>query len=490
MSFARAFSALTAASAASMVAQILRGKLAALLLGPAGVGVFNQLTLMWNITNVTASLGTFSGIVQHGADALASDDRAALKRLTATFTILLAGFSLVIALIGAAFSSHLSHWLLHDHGKHGNLVALLMLGVPIGVTAQTWRALLSAARAVPKLVRSQIASDVGGAMVFAGLIVWLGLKGAILGFMASHLILFMVQAVYLRREFGAGFLTPHLRNFSWPMVRSNIGFGASGLLLIVLGNLGVLLVSRMIIARLGPEANGLFVNGWRIASVYLGAVTATTIGYFLPTLAATPTDRDMAAEVNATLRFYLGLLPPIMAGIMAGGSVIVWLILSSEFLPVAALLLVFVPAELLRILADTTLAQFLARRRLGPFTFAYLVQFGLFVGLAMVLTPAMGIVGAALAYGLAMTATIVVALGASRAKFGFSLDRDTWRLALLAALLLASVGLTCVRIPDGLVCYGVCMAEIGLWFLLSLQISGFRVMVQSALGKVFSRSVG
>lgn len=471
-----------------MVAQILRGKLAALLLGPAGVGVFNQLTLMWNITNVTGSLGTFSGIVQHGADALAADDHVTLKRLTATFTILLTGFSLVIALVGVAFSSQLSHWLLHDQGQHSNLVALLMLGVPIGVTAQTWRALLSAARAVPELVRSQIASDVGGAMVFAGLIVWLGLKGAILGFMASHLILFIVQAIYLRREFGKGFLTPRVRNYSWAMVHSNVGFGASGLLLIILGNLGVLLVSRMIIAHLGPEANGWFVNGWRIASVYLGAVTATTIGYFLPTLAATPTDRDMGAEVNATLRFYLALLPPIMAGIMTGGSVIVWLILSSEFLPVAALLLIFVPAELLRIVADTTLAQFLARRQLGPFTATYLLQFGLFVGLALVLVPAIGIAGAALSYALAMTATILMALGASRAKFGFSPDRDTWQLALLAALLLASVGLTCTRIPDGLLRYTVCMAEIGLWLVLALQISGFRAMFQSAFGKVLSSS--
>ena len=484
MSFARAFSALTAASAASMVAQILRGKLAALLLGPAGVGVFNQLTLMWNITNATASLGTFSGIVQHGADALASDDREALKRLTATFTILLAGFSLVIALIGAAVSSHLSHWLLHDHGKHGNLVALLMLGVPIGVTAQTWRALLSAARAVPKLVRSQIASDVGGAVVFAVLIVWLGLKGAVLGFMASHLILFLVQAVYLRREFGPGHLSPHLRNFSWSVVGSNLGFGASGLLLIVLGNLGVLLVSRVIIDRLGPEANGLFTNGWRIASVYLGAVTAATIGYFLPTLAATPTDREMAAEVNATLRFYLALLPPVMAGIMAGGSLIVWLILSNAFLPVAALLLLFVPAELMRIMADTILAQFLARRRLRPYTAAYIVQFGLFVCLAMALVPIMGIAGAALAYALAMTATLTIALGAAHADFGFSLDHGTLRHGLLAALLLASVGLTCARMPDGLPRYALCIAEVGLWFLLSLRDPGFRALAKSALAKM------
>lgn len=484
MSFARAFTALTGASAVSMAAQVVRGKLAALLLGPAGVGVFNQLTLAWNIANVGGGLGTFNGIVQHGADALESGEKDALRRLSATFTLLLGAVSLVIALVGAWFAAPLSHWLLHDEGAHEHLVALLMLGVPVGVTAQTYRALLSAGRAVSQLVRAQIASDLGGAAVFAALLLWKGLEGAVLGFMASHLLLFLVQAIYIRRLFGPGHLAPRRSRFAWRLVRANVGFGATGLLLIALNNVAIILVSRLVIDRLGPEANGYFANAWRLASVYLGAVTSTTIAYFLPTLARTPDDRAMAAEVNATLRFFLVLLPPVMTGIMAAGGLVVWLILSREFAPVALLLLVFVPAELGRIVTDTVLTQFLARKRLRPFAFTYLVQFGLFTGLSFALVPAMGVMGAALAYGAAMLVSVALALVVAGVSFGFRPDGRTLRAALLAVLLLGAAILACQNVAEGLARYALCLGAIAAWALLAWRDPENRALAQAAVQKL------
>jgi O-antigen/teichoic acid export membrane protein len=484
MSFARAFSALTGASAVSMAAQIVRGKLAALILGPAGVGIFNQLSLAWNVANVGGSLGTFNGIIQHGAEAIASGEKDAMRRLSSTFTLLLGAVSLGIAILGAVFARPLSGWLLHDGGAHGHLVALLMLGVPIGVTAQTYRALLSAGRAVSQLVRAQIFADLCGAAIFAGLVVWLGLEGAILGFMASHMLLFFIQAVYVRRHFGPGSLAPKPSQFSWKLVRTNLGFGASGLFLIVLSNLGVMLVSRLIIDRLGPEANGYFANGWRLASVYLGAVTATTIGYFLPTLARTETDADMAKEVNATLRFFLGILPPVMAGIMAGGGLLVWLILSQAFLPVAALLLIFVPAELMRILAETILTQFLARRRLRLYAAIYLGQFICFVGVATMLVPVLGVEGAAFAYFASMVMILLGAMIATRGLFGFTPELATLRWAALSVLLLGGVAMACLQMPEGLVRYAVCIGIVGAWLLLALRDSEFKRVAEGLQAKV------
>lgn len=377
MSLPRAFAALSGATMFSMAAQLVRGKLAAIVLGPAGVGIFNQLSLMWNLFSVAGSLGSFNGIVQHGAEALANDDRDALQRLASTFTLLIGVVACLLAAIGVILAPTLSDWLLHDRGAHGDLVALILLAIPIGVTAQTYRALLSAARAVKRLVYSQILSDLGGAVMFAILIVPLGLRGAILGFMASHLLLLLGTAVGIRRDMEPGLLRPRLSHFNWGVVGSNVGFGASGLLLMALSSFSVLVVSRLIIDHLGVDANGIFSNAWRIASVYLGGVTAATIGYYLPTLTRCPTDAEMGREVNATLRFYLIALPLVMVGVMAGGELLVWLVLSRQFLPVAPLLLLFVPAELARILGDTVIAEFMARRRLRPFTILYVGQFSL-----------------------------------------------------------------------------------------------------------------
>jgi antigen flippase len=261
---------------------------------------------------------------------------------------------------------------------------------------------------VPQLVRAQIISDVGGAIVFAALVPALGLPGSILGFATTHLLFYLITAFSVRKTLGSAYVRPRPSAFSWALVRSNLGFGASGLAMIALSNLSVVVVSRLVIDHLGIGSSGIFSNAWRIASVYLGAVTTTAISYYLPTLTRATSDEQMSRDVNATIRFYLYLLPLIMAAIMAAGEPIVWLILSAKFLPVAPLLLLFVPAELMRILSETAGMPLLARRRLGPFTALFAFQTTIFVGGAALALPHFGLAGAAGAYGLATTLSAAV----------------------------------------------------------------------------------
>ena len=406
--FARAFTSLSLASGVSMGANLVRGKLAAMFLGPAGVGIFNQLSLMWNLFQISGSLGAFNGLVQHSTEAMVAKDEAALHRLASTWWILLTVFSCLLAIAGAAASPTISNWLLGDHGVHSRLVALMLISIPFAVSAQVYRALLAAARLVPQLVRAQIISDVGGAIVFAALVPVLGLPGSILGFATTHLLFYLITAFSVRKTLGSAYVRPRPSEFSWAVVRSNLGFGASGLAMIALSNLSVVVVSRLVIDHLGIGASGIFSNAWRIASVYLGAVTTTAISYYLPTLTRATSDERMSRDVNATIRFYLYLLPLIMAAIMAAGEPIVWLILSSKFLPVAPLLLLFVPAELMRILGETAGMPLLARRRLRPFTALFAFQTAIFVGGAALALPYFGLAGAAGAYGLATTLSAAV----------------------------------------------------------------------------------
>lgn len=449
MTLARAFTALTAASAVSMAAQLVRGKLAALILGPAGVGVFNQLSLMWNLFSVAGGLGANNGIIQHGAEALVTGDEAALRRLASTSLLLLGGLACLLAAFGVAAAPWLSDLLLDDGGRHASLVRLVLFALPIGVSGAVYKALLSAGRGVRELVRVQVASDIGGAIVFAMLIVPLGLAGALLGFMATHFFFLVMSFANARRKLGAQAVRPRFKDFDWSVVRSNVRFGASGLVMIVLSNLSVLVVSRLVIEQLGLDASGIFSNSWRIASVYLGAVTATTISYYLPTITACRTAEDMSREVNGTLRFYLHALPLVMAAIMALGEPLVWLILSERFLPVASLLLIFVPAELLRIMAETMSVPFLARKRVAPFTALYVLQAATFIVAGALLIPRMGLSGAALGYGMG-TAIGALATGtAARMTFGIRVQREAIVAILLAAILLGLVGAACAYLPFG-----------------------------------------
>lgn len=117
MNFLKSFGALTGASFFSMAANLVRGKLGALFLGLAGVGMFNQLSLSFNVATLAGSLACNNGLIQHGAEALADDDRAAFARLAATMTIMLAFASLLLTAIGVALARPLSDVLLADGAR-------------------------------------------------------------------------------------------------------------------------------------------------------------------------------------------------------------------------------------------------------------------------------------------------------------------------------------------------------------------------------------
>lgn len=449
MSLGRSFSALTGASAISMVAQLVRGKLAALVLGPAGVGVFNQLSTLWNLLNVAGGLGSFVGVVQHGAEAISKADDLALRRLSSTFVLLLGIVSCVLTLLGVLMSARLSDWALHDGGRHADLVSLILLSVPLAVTAQTYHALLAAGRAVRSLAVTQIITDLGAMLVFAVLIFPFGLSGAIAGFIATYVIMLIAKGIAVRRRLGSGLVRPRVRDFDWGVVRSNVGFGASGLLMIALTNLAILIVSRIIIQRLGVEANGIFSNAWRLASVYLASVTATSFAYLVPTLNRCPSDAAMAREVNSAVRFYLLILPLPMAVVMTGGEFLVWLILSREFLPAAALLLLFVPAELLRVISDSVAVTLMVRRKIAWFTMVSASQFVVFLAGAVLLIPSYGLVGAALAYLLSYGFSILLSFLLARLFFGLAPERTVLWQMLVSGLLLAGIAFLAVYVPFG-----------------------------------------
>ena len=114
-----------------------------------------------------------------------------------------------------------------------------------------------------------------------------------------------------------------------------------------------------------------------------------------------------------------------MAVIWTSGEQIAGLILSAMFIPIAPLLLLFVPAELMRILAETSAMALLAKRHLKPFTWLFAFLYGGFVVAAAIALPVFGLIGAAAAYGLFATLTAVLTFAACRSYFSLTLERRT-----------------------------------------------------------------
>ena len=95
-SLGKAFAFFTGASMIGSLTQVIKGKLTALFLGPEGVGVLNQLTNLWSLFSVIASLGFYNGMLRHLAPAWSDGDRITFQRHMSSNILLMMGTALAM----------------------------------------------------------------------------------------------------------------------------------------------------------------------------------------------------------------------------------------------------------------------------------------------------------------------------------------------------------------------------------------------------------
>lgn len=422
-----------------MAANLVRGKLAAVFLGPAGVGVYNQLSLSYNVAALAGSLASNTGVIQHGSESL-SVERSEFARLISTLSLAFAASSVVVAGIALACAGWISELLLNDGGRHWREVALLMVAVPVTVFATLYRGLLGADQAVRDLVRVQIWSELGGMILFAGLLLGgFGLWGALVGYLSVQVISLIYSFAAASRRFGGAVMRPRVSQFRWNILQSILAFGASGFVMAGLSNLTLIVVNRMVIGAIDLASAGLLANAVRLSNVYLGAVTGTALNYYLPAVTRLSDPVAVGEEVARVVRFYCLILPPIMAGIIALAPWLVPLLFSPAFLPVVSLVAILVPSELARILGESMAVPLIARRRLVPHTLLFVLQTILFVGLVAALVPRFGLMGAATAYAIAVTTYFAASWLTMRKLLNIRIARQVLRPLLSSTMFLTGV---------------------------------------------------
>lgn len=466
------------------LSQVAKGKLSAVLLGPAGVGLLSQLTNVWTLANTVSGLSFYNGIVQRIAAANADGETDRLASQLSTSLIFLTTFSCLMVGVTTAFSGQISDLAFGDAGARGYLVAVILLSVPFAVTAQTYRGLLSGHRLVRPIVVAQVFSDVLGLLLFAVLIYSNQLLGAVIAFGALHVIKLFAQIHMVRKTMGVGFVLPSLAKFRWSEVRVNARYGMNGLVMSALGIGTVVIVSRWIIDDLGLADNGIFSVAWKVASLYLGAIYAAAGGYYLPSLAAAKDNAELAQQINQAVVLYLFILPPMVIGLVLGGDLLITLLFSQEFVTAALLLALMLPGDLLRVTSESVGLSFLGKRKLFAYTTAYVIWAAAFLLLARLFIGQFGLVGVALAYLLAHLFGLAVMLSLARRTFSFVLSTASWRALLVGLVASGLAGLASWQVPGFVERLLIGVVLLTAWILLSMEDESFRMLAGKAIAKV------
>lgn len=414
----RSSSIIGLASVINITVGLLRIKVAAVLLGPAGVGLIGLFTSLAGTASAIAGLGVGVVGTRQIAEAEGCDDTTALA---AARRALFWG-SLILALLGMAvfwaIRDVLAVRLLGDASLAGE-VGWLTLVVGLTVAAGSQAALLNGMRRIGDLARVSVLSALLSTAVGVGALMLWEREGLIAFVIAAPLASFFLGHVYVRRlpKIQMPHTPLHVLAKQWgSLAKLGAAFMVAGLA----GMLGQLLVRTLVQRQLGIDALGYFQAASTISMTYIGFVLAAMGTEFYPRLTAAINDHAAVNRlVNEQTEVALLLAGPVFLAMIGLAPWVIELLYSDSFSPAAEMLRWQVIGDIFKVASWPLGFIFLAAGDGRRFILAETMAWGSFVLLTWLGLPLLGVVATGVAFFGMYAVLLPVVYILARHKTGF-----------------------------------------------------------------------
>lgn len=321
----------------NILINLVRGKLIALFLGPAGMGISALFTTTSNMINQFTNLGVNMTAVKDISKESANNDRQQLLQLIYNFRILLLILGLFGALISFLFAGTLSYQAFGNssYQVHFKFLAIFMF---LTTLSSGELAILQGRRKLKQLAIGNVSSSILALSTGIPLYYHLGVDGIVPAMIVLALFNFVVYLYFNRDTF----------NFQLIKFQSNLFFQASkkmiylGVVLMVatlLGTLSTYLLNLYISNRGSIEDLGFFQAANSITNQYVSLVfAAMAIDYFPRLSAIVDSKIELNKLVNEQFEIVLLIVAPIVSIIFVIAPWIVHLLLTKDFLVIVPLL--------------------------------------------------------------------------------------------------------------------------------------------------------
>lgn len=388
------------AAGISFLLALVQAKVAALVLGAAGVGIVANLGGYIPLVATLAFAVAGQGAVREIASARArgnDDEVAAVARYTA-FAPLVLGVAATVLTIAIAPTLAA---LLVGEPAFAPLVMTAALAIPAMLAVISYQAVLQGHSRVGTIARATMAGGLIGTAASLALILAFGVPGALAGLVVSAVIqlaAFAVAAPWtLRLLAGVTRWVP--RN-----VRTIAAFGAASVTLLVASHGSTLLVRSEIARRLGLDAAGLYQPVAAVSDTYLELLIASTSVYLFPRLSAlfaTGALAEAGTEIARGLRLLIVVVTPVLVLAAAFSSPLLTLLYAAAFAPAAQTFELQMVGNVAKVVAWSVGAALLPAGLVRAWLLIGLVTVALRYGLANALIGDFGLVGVAIGYDVA-----------------------------------------------------------------------------------------
>lgn len=271
----------------NMGISVVRTKILALLLGPAGMGLVGLYMTTTGLIGSVAGLGINSSGVRQIAEAVGTNDDNRIARTIVT----LRRVSLISGILGMGFVILLAPFLSRvtfNNNEHVLAISLMSLTLLFNDISAGQSALLQGLRKLRELAASQIFGAVFGALISI-LLVWRYREKGIVLYLVAISAFGMALSWWYARKVSVKKIIITWKD-TWIESKTLLGLGIAFTLQALIGS-GTDYLTRILIQReLGMDAVGIYTSTWTLSSYYVGFVLMAMGADFLPRLTASAND--------------------------------------------------------------------------------------------------------------------------------------------------------------------------------------------------------
>jgi PST family polysaccharide transporter len=317
----------------AMLCAAITVKIMAVIIGPAGVGLFSLLRQAQQMLGALATLGGQNAVVQ----GVASRTGDARDRFVVSVLWAFVASSLILAVIVIGFANPLTELMLRlDSYDAPWLFGWIAFPVTAGALLVFFRSLLNAHMRIGSAAMTNVVAAAGSLLlVYPAVVAYQrGFFVALVLLLGGSLSLGVVFAVLRARACGylAAFRRVGIRTFDVPAVGHFLWVGLPSLVALFIGMASVLAVRTFVTTWHGLEGAGKFDAAWSISVFYLSVFLSALHSYLLPALSADTAQEPSEEVLDRSLRLALIVSVPMITCLIVLKPLVVRLLYTEEFL--------------------------------------------------------------------------------------------------------------------------------------------------------------
>ncbi|WP_394775116.1 oligosaccharide flippase family protein [Flavobacterium sp.] len=306
---------------------IIRNKIIAILLGPAGVGIAGIFQTIVELVRNGTGLGiNFSGVKN------VAENNADSQRVARTILILRRwefGTGLVGTLVVVILCNFFSNYSFGSD-KYTYSIALMSVTLLISAVSAGQLAILQGLRRIKEMAKATLLGSILGTAVSLPIFWWLGISGIVPSMIITALGSLFFSWIYARKV-----ITEKL-DLSWSQTFfEGLGMAKLGFFIVVNGfvaTASLYVVRVMIRSHLGMESVGYFQAVWIISTMYVNILLNSMLADYFPRLSSIKEDKAASNNlINQQLEMTLLVGTPMLMGMIAFASLSISVLYTNSF---------------------------------------------------------------------------------------------------------------------------------------------------------------